>query len=239
VSEIVKQPKRGIRSFVRREGRMTPGQENALERLLPMYGLSMGVAAWDMPAVFGRCAPIILEIGFGSGQSLLALAAAHPNKDFIGIETHRPGVGSLLLGIEKAQLTNVRVCLADAVEVLTHQVIKHSLSCVQLFFPDPWHKRKHHKRRLVQEPFISLVVSCLQSGGTIHIATDWEDYALHIMQVLSAHPNLHNSWGEGIYAPRSAHRPIVTRFEARGQRRGHGVWECEFFKGPMALSIIS
>lgn len=217
-------PRRRVRSFVRREGRLTPGQQRALENLWPRYGLDNGAVCLDLNAVFGRQAPRILEIGFGNGAALIALAAAHPERDYLGIEVHRPGVGAALLAIAAQGLTNVRVICADAVEVLSHALPDASLAGIQIFFPDPWHKQRHHKRRLIQAEFATLLARKLAGGGYLHVATDWEDYAHHILAVLDALPQLHNNAGPGQFLPRPEQRP-VTRFEQRGQRLGHAVFD--------------
>lgn len=219
---------RRIRSFVRRDGRMTEGQRHAFDALWPVVGLSLQAGELNIPAVFNRSAPCILEIGFGSGQSLLEIAAAHPEHDFIGIETYKPGIGSLLQGIEIRELKNIRVYYADAVEVLQRCIPAATLDGVQIFFPDPWQKRKHHKRRLIQPEFVKLVVSKLKSKGILHLATDWEDYAMQMMAVLSEEPELMNLAGAGQFAIRSSQRPIVTKFEQRGKCSGRPIWELQF-----------
>lgn len=219
---------RRIRSFVRRDGRLTEGQKQALETLWPELGLNLTDGVIDLPSVFHRHAPCILEIGFGSGQSLLATAKAHPEMDFIGIETHQPGIGALLLNIQAEQLTNIRVFYGDAVEVLNKCIPQKSLAGIQLFFPDPWPKRRHHKRRLIQTPFVKLLISKLQQQGQLHLATDWEDYAKQMMQVLSELPELENQAGAGQFADRSSQRPVVTKFERQGQNAKRAIWELQF-----------
>lgn len=219
---------RAIRSFVRREGRLTPGQERALAELYPRYGVELADAALDFPALFGRRAPVVLEIGFGNGDSLAAMAKAHPERDYFGIEVHRPGVGHLLMQIEREGLGNLRVIDADAQEVVK-RVPPQSLYGVQLFFPDPWPKKRHHKRRLVQPAWVASMREKLVPGGFLHLATDWENYAEHMLEVLSAAPGLRNSAGAGNYSPRPAERPL-TKFEQRGQRKGHGVWDLIFVR---------
>lgn len=215
---------RQIKSYVRREGRLTAGQQRALETLWPLYGIDYSEQPINLNAVFNRDAEKILEIGFGNGESLWEMAQAHPEKDYLGIEVHRPGVGHLLQRIEQSGNTNIRVMCHDAVEILQQQIPDQSLDRVQLFFPDPWHKKKHHKRRIVQPEFADLVAAKLKPGGIFHLATDWENYAEHMVQVLNAHPAFTNLSVSGDYLPRPPERP-VTKFEKRGQRLGHGVWD--------------
>jgi len=221
-------PLRRIRSFVRRDGRLTAAQRDALETLWPQFGLQLTAGMLDFPTVFQRKAPCILEIGFGAGQSLLATAKAHPEQDFIGIETHQPGIGALLLNIQVQQVTNIRIYYADALEVLNQCIPEKSLHGVQLFFPDPWPKRRHHKRRLIQTEFVKLLITKLQAGGELHLATDWQDYAKEMLQVLSSFPELTNLAGLGNFAPRSHHRPIVTKFEQQAKRAGREIFELQF-----------
>jgi tRNA (guanine-N7-)-methyltransferase len=182
----------------------------------------------DLSKVFGREAPRILEIGFGSGHSLLEIAKAHPEKDFIGVEMYQPGVGTLLLGIEENEIKNIRVFYADAVEVLEHCVPEKSLDGVQIFFPDPWPKRKHNKRRLVQDEFIALIVGKLKVQGIFHLATDWEDYARQMMLVLSRSEKLVNLAGANNFSARSDQRPVHTKFEMRGERSGRPICDLQF-----------
>jgi len=223
--------RRGIRSFVVRAGRMTVAQERAWTELWPRYGIETGDAPIDLAAVFGRGAPLTLEIGFGNGESLLALAAAHPERDFLGIEVHRPGVGHLMLRTAELGLTNVRAICRDAVEVLQQCITPGSLDEVLLYFPDPWPKKRHHKRRIVQPGFVALVASRLREGGTLRMATDWQPYAEHMLEVGSGCAQLCNAAADGDYVPRPESRP-VTRFERRGQRLGHGVWDLAFRRLP-------
>lgn len=218
---------RQVRSFVRRQGRLTKGQERALEQFWPIYGIEYSAQSIDFEKIFGRSAPVVLEVGFGNGESLVAMAQSMPEKDFIGIEVHRPGVGNILIQIEETGITNLRVMCHDAVEVLEQQIPDVSLAQFQLFFPDPWHKKRHHKRRIVQPKFLDLLARKLTQGGIIHMATDWEDYAIHMMGTLSAHPQFSNTLPGDDYAPRPDYRP-VTRFEQRGHRLGHGVWDLIF-----------
>jgi len=216
-------PSRRIRSFVRREGRLTPGQHRALETLWPKYGLA--VEGDNKPAeLFGRSAPVTLEIGFGNGASLADMAANEPDADFIGIEVHRPGVGSLLRKLEERGIDNVRVFCHDAVEILEHNIADGCLHRVLLLFPDPWPKKKHHKRRLVQPAFVALVARKLNADGHFHMATDWQPYAEHMLKVMEASQNFINCRGTGQYSDRPDYRP-VTKFEKRGQRLGHAVWD--------------
>lgn len=221
-------PLRRIRSFVRREGRITPGQQRALQECWPRYGLEAD-ARLDLAQVFGRDAPRTLEIGFGNGASLATMAAQQPQHDFIGIEVHRPGVGHLLQLIEEQGLGNVRVMREDAVQVLQHCIADDSLDRVLLFFPDPWHKKRHHKRRIVQPDFIELLASKIRHGGRLHMATDWEDYAQHMVEVMSGSTAFRNCAASGAFVPRPEYRP-VTKFEQRGQRLGHGVWDLVYEK---------
>lgn len=220
-------PLHAIRSYVRRAGRLTLGQQRALDELLPRYGIAPGTGLLDLDELFGRHAPRMLEIGFGTGDALLEIATAESAIDFLGAEVHRPGIGRLLLGVEARGLDNVRVAPDDAVLLLRDRLPPSSLDRVMLFFPDPWHKRRHHKRRIVQPDFVALVASRLRPGGIFHAATDWEAYAAHMLEVLEASPELINTAGPGSYAERPAYRP-ETRFERRGLRRGHGVWDLLF-----------
>lgn len=219
--------RREIKSFVMRAGRMTPGQQRGLDEGLPKFGLKISDGAINPAQVFERQAPCTLEIGFGMGHSLVEMAAAAPEQDFIGIEVHRPGVGSLLSGLLSQNLSNVRVYQEDAIEVLKQCIPDASLDRLLLFFPDPWHKARHHKRRIVQSEFAQLVRSKLKVGGVFHMATDWEPYAeymLEVMQVAAGYQNLSSS---GNWVERPAERP-VTKFERRGHKLGHGVWDLKF-----------
>ncbi len=218
---------RKIRSFVRREGRLTKGQERALELHWPTMGLEHAMGRLDLGQIFGREAPVVLEVGFGMGRSLVEMAAAAPQKDFIGIEVHKPGVGACLMAAEEAGVSNLRVFEHDAVEVLEDCIADASLSTVQLFFPDPWHKKRHHKRRIVQPHFVEAIRKKLKIGGVFHMATDWENYAEHMLEVMSAAPGYKNQSASGDYVPRPQERPL-TKFEQRGHRLGHGVWDLKF-----------
>ena len=215
-----------IRSFVLRQGRITQAQQHALETLWPVYGVEPAHGI-DLPSQFPRPAPLIIEIGFGNGESLAQMALAAPEKNFLGIEVHRPGVGHLLIRIEQLGLSNVRICNADALEVMEQHIADASLSGLQLFFPDPWHKKRHNKRRLVNDKFVALTAQKLMTGGVIHMATDWEEYARQMLDVLQANSQLENMDGDGGYSERPAYRPL-TKFERRGQLRGHGVWDLLF-----------
>jgi len=218
---------RTVRSFVKREGRLTKGQAAALERSWPTMGLTHQQGLLDLTQVFGREAPTVLEIGFGMGKSLVAMAAAAPEKNFIGIEVHRPGVGACLMEAETAGLTNLRVYEHDAVEVLRDCIADGALDTVQVFFPDPWHKKRHHKRRLIQPAFVEALRPKLALGGVLHLATDWENYAEHMLEVMSGAANWRNLAEDQGYIPRPSERPL-TKFEQRGERLGHGVWDLKF-----------
>jgi tRNA (guanine-N7-)-methyltransferase len=218
---------RRVRSFVRRGGRVTTAQARALEELWPQFGIEYTPDALDLDSVFGRQAPRVLEIGFGSGDALLALATAHPEQDFVGIEVHEPGVGRVLLRARESALTNLRVIRHDAVEVLERQIPAGSLDEILVFFPDPWPKKRHHKRRLIQPAFAELLATRLRPGAVLRLATDWEHYALQMLDVLGQCDGLENCNAVGGFAARPASRPL-TRFERRGQRLGHSVWDLEF-----------
>jgi tRNA (guanine-N7-)-methyltransferase len=219
--------RRRIRSYVLRAGRMTAVQKLALETNWQRWGLEYNGSELAYDSAFGRGGPRVLEIGFGMGQSLVATAEATPETNFIGIEVHRPGVGKLLHSMEERGVDNIRVYRHDAVEVLRDCIPNASLDTIQIFFPDPWQKKRHHKRRLIQPPFMSQLASKLKTGGVLHLATDWENYAEQMMEVLSAAEGFSNTCGEGHFAPRPAHRPL-TKFELRGERLGHGVWDLIF-----------
>jgi tRNA (guanine-N7-)-methyltransferase len=210
-----------------RAGRITEAQQRALDDLWPRYGVEFDAKPLDLTALFGREAPRVVEIGFGNGENLAALATAHPERDYLGIEVHRAGVGRLMLAAQVGQLTNVRIACHDAVEVLEHQIVPGALDEILILFPDPWHKKRHHKRRLIQPPFIELAVSRLKRGGLLRLATDWEPYAVQMLEVLSANPSLENAASGNGYSEKPADR-ITTRFEKRGQRLGHGVWDLTF-----------
>ena len=220
---------RRIRSFVLRSGRMTAGQQNAYNKHWSEYGLSVDDGVIDYGNIFGRSAPVILEIGFGMGASLTEMARAAPEQNFIGIEVHKPGVGRLLHDIEELGLGNIRVYCDDAVDVLNHCIADNSLDRIQIYFPDPWHKKKHHKRRLIQPRFVQNLSRKLKAGGVIHLATDWQHYAEYMMEVMSAAEGLVNRATGCCFSPRPDYRPI-TKFEQRGERLGHGVWDLLFEK---------
>lgn len=218
---------RAIKSFVMRAGRMTEGQQRGLDQGWPKFGLQLEDGLRDFDQVFGRTAPRTFEIGFGMGHSTLEMAAASPEQDFIGVEVHRPGVGALLNGLMTQNLSNMRVYSCDAMDVLRNCVADASLDRVLLFFPDPWHKAKHNKRRIVQPAFAELVRQKLKVGGVLHMATDWQPYAEYMLEVMNAAPGYQNLAADGQYVPRPTERP-TTKFERRGERLGHGVWDLKF-----------
>ncbi|EFM19928.1 tRNA (guanosine(46)-N7)-methyltransferase TrmB [Pantoea sp. PNT01] len=220
-------PLRRIRSFVRRQGRLTKGQQQALDTLWPIMGVEYQPEPVDLPALFGREAPVTLEIGFGMGASLVTMAQNTPHQNFLGIEVHAPGVGACLASAKEADVQNLRVMCHDAVEVLEKMIPDNSLRMVQLFFPDPWHKARHNKRRIVQVPFAELVMRKLKLGGVFHMATDWEAYAEHMLEVMNSISGYRNQSEQQNYVPRPETRPL-TKFEQRGQRLGHGVWDLMF-----------
>lgn len=220
---------RRIRSFVRRQGRLTEGQSRALEQHWDQYGLRLEQGVLDYPAIFGNANLVILEIGFGNGASLLQMAQSAPQKNFIGVEVHRPGVGKLINDAQHAGVNNLKVFCDDAIEVLARNIADASLDGVQLFFPDPWHKKRHNKRRIVQAEFAQNIRHKLKPGGYFHMATDWEPYAQHMLDVMSAAEGFVNQAGAGCYAPKPDYRPN-TKFEQRGERLGHGVWDLVFIR---------
>lgn len=232
MSELIVKPeykKKSIRSFVIRSGRITEGQRKAFEQWWPKYGLSLHSGRQDFDVVFGRSAPRVLEVGFGMGDSLLEMAKAEPDKDFIGIEVHRPGVGRLVNSAGLAGLDNLRVYMADANDVMGDCIADESIDRFQLYFPDPWHKTKHNKRRIVNSAFVQTVASKLRSAGICHMATDWEPYADYMMETMSTASEYENTEGDYLFSERPAYRPI-TKFERRGDRLGHGVWDLLFSK---------
>ena len=208
---------RKVQSFVKREGRLTKGQALAIDTFWPKFGLDYQAEHYDLATVFDRDAPVVLEIGFGMGKSLIEMAAAESDKNFIGIEVHTPGVGACLADIDEQQLSNVRLFEHDAVEVLKHSIADNSLDRVQLYFPDPWHKKRHHKRRIVQPEFVQLLRSKLKTGGLFHMATDWENYAEHMLEVMSAQEGFNNTSESQSYVPRPDFRPL-TKFEQRDRK---------------------
>jgi len=217
--------RRPIRSYVLRQGRVSNAQRRAYDTLLPRFGIPYSAKTLDLDQTFGRAAPKILEIGFGMGETTAAIAAAHPEHDYLAIEVHTPGVGALLKRLAESELTNVRVIQHDAHEVLRDMIALASFDAVHVFFPDPWPKKRHHKRRLIQPEFVALLASRMKPGAYVHVATDWEDYAQQILEVLSREPLLANTARD--YAPRPAYRP-QTKFESRGLKLGHGVWDIIF-----------
>ena len=221
--------KKSIRSYVVHAGRMTDGQRNAFDTSWPTYGLKLADGAIDTDAVFGRTGPKVLEIGFGMGDSLLQMAAAEPETDFIGIEVHPPGVGTLMNTAKAEGISNLRVYLADANDVLEECFASQSIDRLQLYFPDPWHKKKHNKRRIVQPQFVQLVREKLRPDGVLHMATDWEHYAEQMLETLDAAEGFENIAGIGQYSSRPDYRPM-TKFEKRGERLGHGVWDLIYKK---------
>ncbi|MCG7390054.1 MULTISPECIES: tRNA (guanosine(46)-N7)-methyltransferase TrmB [Pantoea] len=220
-------PLRRIRSFVRRQGRLTKGQQLALDQYWPEMGVEFQPEPLDLTQLFGRDAPVVLEIGFGMGASLVTMAQNNPQQNFLGIEVHAPGVGACLASAKEANVENLRVMCHDAVEVLEKMIPDNSLRMVQLFFPDPWHKARHNKRRIVQVPFAELVMRKLKLGGVFHMATDWEAYAEHMLEVMNSIDGYKNLSETQDYVPRPETRPL-TKFEQRGQRLGHGVWDLMF-----------
>jgi len=223
----LEEQRRSIRSFVLRQGRVSDAQRRAVEQLLPQFGIPFQSAPLDLDRAFGRNAPKILEIGFGMGETTATIAQAHPDNDYLGIEVHTPGVGALLKRIAELGLSNIRVIQHDAVEVLEQMIAPGVLDGAHIFFPDPWPKKRHHKRRLIQPRLLALLASRLKPGTYLHLATDWEEYALHMLEVLSAEPALANTAAG--FAERPATRP-QTKFEQRGLKLGHGVWDLVFRK---------
>jgi tRNA (guanine-N7-)-methyltransferase len=218
---------RHIRSYVLRQGRVSPAQQRAVDMLLPRFGIAYAAQPLDLDQAFGRIAPKILEVGFGMGESTASIALAHPENDYLALEVHTPGVGNLLKLIDTQQINNIRIIQHDAVEVLRDMITANALDGVHIFFPDPWHKARHNKRRLIQAPFITQLAQKLKPGGYIHVATDWQDYAEQMLAVLSAEPILENTAAG--FAPRPDYRPL-TKFEQRGLRLGHGVWDLVFLR---------
>ncbi|VAW97110.1 tRNA (guanine(46)-N(7))-methyltransferase [hydrothermal vent metagenome] len=218
-----------IRSFVRRQGRLTAAQNFALEKYLPTFGLLASDGVFDFEKIYQRKAPTHLEIGFGNGQSVSNMAAAHPENNYLGVEVHRPGVGNLLQLIHKQELTNVRVMTDDAFDVLNNNIADNSLAAVYIYFPDPWHKRCHAKRRIINPVFVEMLAAKMEPNGLLHMATDWKDYARHMMKVMNGQPQFKNTAGEAAYSARPEWRTL-TKFEQRGHRLGHDVWDLMFTK---------
>lgn len=224
------QPSRHVRSFVRRIGRITPAQQRAFQAHWQRYGIDYEGQPRDYVAVFGREAPLVVEIGFGNGEQLLHASAHEAERNFIGIEVHTPGVGRLMNGLSAQQLDNTRLYAHDAVDVLRHEIAPASLAEVRIYFPDPWPKARHNKRRLIQPDLVELLASRLQAGGLLHLATDWEAYAEHMFDVMEANPGFRNDIGPRAVAARPAWR-IQTHFEQRGVKLGHGVWDLLYRRG--------
>jgi tRNA (guanine-N7-)-methyltransferase len=227
------QTQRRIRSFVLRAGRTTPAQERALGELWPTFGIDLSAAPLDLESVFGRTAPRCLEIGFGVGEVIGSLAEANPHIDYLGIEVHRAGVGRLLLRAQQNSLTNLRVICHDAVDVLRDHVRDAAFDQILVFFPDPWHKKRHHKRRLIEPSFVALLAAKLRAGGILRLATDWQAYAEQMLTVCNAEAALRSLSPDSTYVPRPDFR-LPTRFERRGERLGHGVWDLAYQKAPAA-----
>jgi tRNA (guanine-N7-)-methyltransferase len=233
MSEDDEAPERLPRSFVVRQGRLTRGQRRALDELLPRYGLSGGEEPLDWGREFADQRPVALEVGVGSGEALLALAERYPDWGWVGVDVYPPGIGKLLRGIAERGLTNVRVHLGDAVLLLAERVPAASLDAGYIFFPDPWPKKRHHKRRLIQQPFLDIMAAALADRAPLHLATDWPDYAEWIREALEDHAGFANAHGRGQWAPRNPDRP-PTRFEARGEAKGHPVFDLTYLREPRA-----
>jgi tRNA (guanine-N7-)-methyltransferase len=226
-----------IKSFVIRAGRMTESQQKGWSSVFPEHGFTLSERRFDWDRSFAVAGRRVLEIGFGMGDSLVAMADQNPQDRYLGIEVHRPGVGKLLSEVDKRGIKNLKVFAEDAVQVLEEAIPQESIDLLQIFFPDPWHKKRHHKRRLIQPDFVELLVSRLSPAGYLHLATDWQPYAEHMMDVLSANALLLNTAGQNEYIPRPESRP-ETKFERRGHRLGHGVWDLLFEKRPRDLSHL-
>lgn len=219
--------RRTVKSFILRQGRLTQGQQRALDQQWTVFGIDYKNQLLDFTELFGNQQPVALEIGFGNGDSLAQMARENPQQNFIGIEVHRPGVGRLLHLIQQHEINNLRVMNHDAIDILQNQIPDHSLSRIQLYFPDPWHKRKHNKRRIVQTEFLDRLLQLLKKDGQIHFATDWHDYAKHMMKTLENHPGFSNQAGDHEFSAKPDYRP-TTKFERRGQKLGHDVWDLIF-----------
>ena len=226
---------RAIRSFVRRTGRMTPGQQRAFERLWPRYGVDVDDAQLDASELFGRAAPLVLEIGFGNGESLVDMAASHREWDFLGIEVHTPGIGHAMLAAEKSNLANLRLACGDAMEILSQWIPDNALSRINLYFPDPWPKARHHKRRILQDAFLDLAAGKLRPGGTLHIAPDWANYAEHIDETMASRDDFQRLERREHGGDQPLDRP-TTKFERRGLRLGHRIWDWSYQRVPVSAS---
>jgi tRNA (guanine-N7-)-methyltransferase len=219
--------RRHVRSFVLRAGRLTEGQKRALEELWPVHGLPEHADCLDLAGLFGNDHPVIMEVGFGNGEATWQMAAAHPDENYLAVEVHRPGVGHLLLKLEEHGISNVRIACEDAVELLRKRIGAESLSGVRIYFPDPWPKKRHHKRRIIQAGFVALLAEKMRPGGILHLATDWAPYAEHMLEVMRTNPDFENLSPAGQFVPRPAWRP-ETKYEKRGERLGHGVFDLLF-----------
>ena len=220
-------PLRKIQSFVRRSGRLSKAQSTGLNELWPTYGVNLDNKTINLDELFNKPQSVTLEVGFGNGDSLLEMALQQPQNNFLGIEVYEAGIGRLINEANKKQISNLKIIKGDAVEILENNIEDDSISCLQLFFPDPWHKKKHHKRRIIQTSFLDTLKNKLINGGIVHVVTDWEDYAEHIMETMENHPDFKNTAGDHIYSARPKHRPL-TKFENRGQKLGYGVWDIIF-----------
>ncbi|MEA1888424.1 MAG: tRNA (guanosine(46)-N7)-methyltransferase TrmB [Pseudomonadota bacterium] len=225
--KVISKHQRKIRSYVRREGRFTPAQRSAYESYWPDFGIDVTNEKWNFSAIFGRQSDVFLELGFGDGTALKTLASRHPENDYVGIEVHRPGVGRLMRELHAEEINNVRVSSEDGTGILKDNIPLSSLSGISIFFPDPWHKKKHNKRRMIQQEFTSMAASRLKPGGVMHLATDWQDYAEQMLEVLTAEPLLENTSPGKAFIERPDSRPL-TKYEQRGLRLGHGVWDLVF-----------
>lgn len=218
-----------IKSYVLRQGKITQGQQKAIEQLLPQYGISYMTKPVDLNHSFGRDNPKVIEIGFGMGHATWQIASNDPTRDYIGIEVHSPGVGALLMQVAALKLTNLKIIHHDAYEVLNNMITDNSIAAFHIYFPDPWPKKRHHKRRIIQAPFVELLASKLKTGGYIHLATDWEEYAQWMLDILNTNNNLQNTSPKNSFVDRPLFRP-QTKFEERGLKLGHGVWDIVFEK---------
>ena len=218
---------RPVRSFVLRAGRLTEGQKRALDELWPLYGIDEGKYQLDLEILFGNDQPVIMEIGFGNGDATWQMALAHPEENYLGVEVHRPGVGHLLLKLEENGIGNVRIACEDAVELIRQRIPRGSLAGVRIYFPDPWPKKRHHKRRIIQAPFIGLLAEKMQAGGILHMATDWEQYAEYMLEVMHNSRDFENLAQDGKACPKPEWRP-ATKYEKRGERLGHSVFDLVF-----------